>query len=71
MIEEGEGSQIIQSEGKEKSGIPDNMTLQKIGVKKTEVKRGEKVGGVRGEVIMEIIVDVQNDDTAPITLSTS
>ena len=36
-----------------------------------EVERGEKIDVVRGEVIVEIIVGVQNDDTAPITLSTS
>ena len=71
MIEEELGSQIIQREGKEKSGILDKVTLQEIGVKKREVERGEKIDVVRGEVIVEIIVGVQNDDTAPITLSTS
>ncbi len=71
MIEEEGGGQIIQNEGKEKNGILDKMTLQEIGVKKREVERGEKNDVVRGEVIVEIIVGVQNDDTAPITLSTS
>ena len=71
MIEEEGGSLIIQSEGKEKNGILDKMTLQEIGVKKREVERGEKNGVVRGEVIVEIIEGVQNDDTASITLSTS
>ena len=71
MIEEEWGSQIIQREGKEKSGILDKMTPQETGVKKREVERGEKNDVVRGEVIVEIIEGVQNDDTASITLSTS
>ena len=71
MIEEEWGSQIIQREGKEKSGILDKVTLQEIGVKKRKGEREEKIGEVPGEVIEGIIVGVQNDDTAPITLSTS
>ena len=71
MTEEEGGSQIIQREGKEKSGILDKVTLQEIGVKKREVERDEKINGALGEDIVGIIVDVQNDDTASITLSTS
>ncbi|MEC7687636.1 MAG: hypothetical protein VX514_01195, partial [Candidatus Thermoplasmatota archaeon] len=63
--------QIIQSEEKERNGILDKMTLQEIGVKKKGVGRGEKIDGGRGEVIVGIIVDVQNEDTAPMILSTS
>ena len=70
MTEEEEGSQIIQSEGKERNGILDKMTLREIGVKKKEVGKGEKIDE-RGEAILGIIVDVQNEDTAPMTLSTS
>ena len=71
MTEEEEGSQIIQSEGKERNGILDKMTLREIGVKKKEVGKGEKIDEERGGAILGIIVDVQNEDTAPMTLSTS
>ena len=71
MTEEEEGSQIIQSEGKERNGILDKMTLREIGVKKKEVGKGEKNDEERGEAILGIIVDVQNEDTASMTLSTS
>ena len=65
------GSQTIQSEEKGRSVIQNKVTLREIGVKKRKGEREEKIGEVPGEVIEGIIVGVQNDDTALITLSTS
>ena len=71
MIEERVGLLIIQNGVSGKSVTRIKATLQGIGGKKRKEGREVNIDEVNSVEVVAIIVDVQNDDTTSITLSTS
>ena len=71
MIDEVGGGQTIPSKASVKGAFQIQMILQEIGEKKKKEEENVEIDEVKEGVIEGIIENVQNDETASITLSTS